>query len=394
MSWQNPAAFLGLLALVVPVLVHLLTRRRTRVLAFPTLRFIAPSRLLPVRALRPSDLALLALRCAIIILAVTALAAPRFGSGERSAANDALVRVIVVDTSASMQRATVDPAQEAARLAAEADVSLIVPAAVPESELGGAAEWLHGRPGRREIVIVSDFQTHFDAAGVPEDIGLDFVRIPADTAAASWTERRAGLAFTVRSGFDDDATIATWSVAADSTPSANIVAPGGEPLIEAVRPFIATTADTSRAVAVVFPGIDPGVEVRPPDAPWMGDVAAAAGVRAGAATMDGRERLVLFADVDPASVEAAELLIAAGNALAPGIPAIEHDPATIPDARLDAWRRPPASAAPGDPEGESDGRWLWLIALCLLGIETLVRRPRVQREQTTNVEEEAYERVA
>src|SRR5690606_1647172 len=104
MSWQNPAAFLGLLALVVPVLVHLLTRRRTRVLAFPTLRFIAPSRLLPVRALRPSDLALLALRCAIVILAVAALAAPRFGSGERSAANDALVRVIVVDTSASMRR--------------------------------------------------------------------------------------------------------------------------------------------------------------------------------------------------------------------------------------------------------------------------------------------------
>jgi len=56
------------------------------------------------------------------------------------------------------------------------------------------------------------------------------------------------------------------------------------------------------------------------------------------------------------------------------------------DARLAAWTRAPAAAtipaaatASADAvRGASDGRWLWVVVLALLGIEAWLRR-RIER---------------
>src|SRR5688572_21319460 len=102
MSWLNPAAFLGLFALAIPILVHLFGRRVARRQRFPSLRLLRDARPTPATRSRPSDVLLLVLRCLAIAGAVTALAQPRWSAtGAR-----AQVRAILVDTSASMRRQT------------------------------------------------------------------------------------------------------------------------------------------------------------------------------------------------------------------------------------------------------------------------------------------------
>ena len=76
MRWLNPTALFGLLALAVPILVHLFGRRLARVQRFPTLRLLKDTLPTPTTRSRPSDLVLLLLRCAVIVAAVFGLAQP------------------------------------------------------------------------------------------------------------------------------------------------------------------------------------------------------------------------------------------------------------------------------------------------------------------------------
>jgi hypothetical protein len=426
MTWLAPWAFAGLALLAVPILVHLFARRRTRVLPFPTLRFIAPSRLLPVRTLRLSDPLLLAVRCAILVAAVLALAQPRFRTDASvRAPADALARVIVVDTSASMRRALTEGGTpvatartEAARLAGEAAVGMVVETAAPAAALRGAAEWLRHQTGRREIAVISDFQLgtldSLDLAAVPPDIGLAFARIGVEPATdGSGVARIGDGEVTVRAVVSDTATDASWTVRASAPPAVTAVTalagadeePAAHATLAAALRFAPPPADSAHAVAIVFPRHSQRAALertaRPPDAAWMGDVAAAvwehaAVTRAGVASVDGRERLLLFTDAAPGTVEAAALALAAAAALGGRTPAAEREPAALPDARLETWRRPAGTVdLPADDTGDSDGRWLWLLALALLGAETLLRRPRRagEREAVEDVEER-HERVA
>src|SRR5689334_13527661 len=105
MRWLNPAALFGLLAVAVPILVHLFGRRVARRQKFPTLRLLREVKPTPVTRSTPSDLLLLLLRCAVIVVAVLGLAQPTFGVDRT---DERHVRVIVVDTSASMSRLTSD----------------------------------------------------------------------------------------------------------------------------------------------------------------------------------------------------------------------------------------------------------------------------------------------
>ena len=76
MTFLYPPAFIALAFVLAPVLIHLLVHRRAQRLVFPTLRFIAPSRLASMRRRMLDDVPLLAVRIAILVAAVTALAAP------------------------------------------------------------------------------------------------------------------------------------------------------------------------------------------------------------------------------------------------------------------------------------------------------------------------------
>ncbi len=104
MSFLTPFFLLGLAAIAVPVLVHLIQRERKRVIEFPSLMFVRRIPYQSVRRRRIRHWALLMLRAAAIALIVAAFARPFL---QQSAVANAVTGgarevVILLDQSASM----------------------------------------------------------------------------------------------------------------------------------------------------------------------------------------------------------------------------------------------------------------------------------------------------
>jgi Aerotolerance regulator N-terminal/von Willebrand factor type A domain len=133
MSFLSPLFFLGLGAIVVPVLVHLIQRERKRVVEFPSLMFIQKIPYQSVRRRRIRHWFLLLMRAAAIALFVAAFARPFFPGGVAAiaAAGGNRELVILLDNSASMgygdrwQRA-VDAARSAANSMTTGDRATLV----------------------------------------------------------------------------------------------------------------------------------------------------------------------------------------------------------------------------------------------------------------------------
>jgi hypothetical protein len=89
-------------AALVVVALHFLARQRPRAMSFPTARFI-PERVVraPSRAVKPSDLLLLAMRAAALVLLGAAFARPAWQPSRKGT-----VRVVVVDRSRAVNSAT------------------------------------------------------------------------------------------------------------------------------------------------------------------------------------------------------------------------------------------------------------------------------------------------
>ncbi len=189
MIWQQPWAWVAAGAVLLPLLIHLLGFGRAPRHRFPTLRFVQTTRFLPTRRTRLHDPWLLLLRVLIVLGAVAALAQPLFRTAERRATYAAsLARVVVLDTSASVQRGTVragwsvDSARNMARgWADSADVSIVLETADIETAIVGATHWLGTHALRREIVVMSDFQLGaLDTSlvhSMASQIGLRFIRL-------------------------------------------------------------------------------------------------------------------------------------------------------------------------------------------------------------------------
>ena len=105
----------------------------------------------------------------------------------------------------------------------------------------------------------------------------------------------------------------------------------------------------------------------------------------------GAERLMILSRAPATSLASAALLLSASHALAApqsadanaGMTELDRIASQTPnDARLAAWTRAPAAAtipaAATAVRGASDGRWLWVVVLALLGIEAWLRR-RIER---------------
>jgi hypothetical protein len=446
MTWQNPWGWLGLLTLVLPVLIHLLGRGRSRVERFPTLRFVETSRLLPTRRTRLHDLLLLAVRLAILAAAAAALAQPLLHTARRRvAANAVLSRAIVVDTSASMHRTTatgesamVAAQREAARLAAEAGNAVILEVAAPAAAIPGAMSWLEQQEGRGEVVVLSDFQRGaLDSAAsvrVPGDLGLRLMRIaPADTEPIAIRYHRGAVDVVARIVADTASTAVSWSPvpATTGTVAVDLLAgPGEREAVDA-----ATSAarglggpgalDSSRHVAIIYPGYPDHDALRQRaqalHSPWMTDfvarlrvdqllvaatnsmtsdsvapglggvTVARSGTR-GPAVVAAQEnsRLLLFVGDSPGSPLSAALIAATARALSMEPARAELERQTLTDATLSRWQRQiperaPARTGPEATSGASDARWLWLLALILLGAEALLRRMPRTHEATGDV---------
>jgi hypothetical protein len=98
------------------------------------------------------------------------------------------------------------------------------------------------------------------------------------------------------------------------------------------------------------------------------------------------DHLIVDVDAAPDSLEAALAVKAALDARLDSTALSEAEPQRLPDAVLAAWSRAPGPADVNawQRTDESDGRWLWALALVLLVVEAVVRRrtpPAVRRAE-------------
>lgn len=362
MLWTNPLAALGLLALAAPVLVHVLARQRAPRLPFPTLRFVRPFHAAAIRRRALEDAALLAVRMLVIAAATAAAAGPFLVTDARRRAWDA--RVVRADVTGDVR-----------------------------AGLARAIAWLDAQPpGRREIVVRSTFPigsiTSADLAVIPPHIGLRFERtgVLPRTRTIRGTPVAAGGARVDREvTLDGDRTLTRdLSTGSASTLPVEIAAPpdqrtAADDLLKRIAAERVPVPAEGRVARLVFGGAaDPG----PVRLPWMADAAAQI-VREAEPESDLRfgsdgSRLVVVTPASPADAWSITLVRAVLTALAPPADHPTEEIVAIDDAQLHAWTREPGAAPPPTREtiDRDDRRWLWGVVLILLGIETLMRRPR------------------
>jgi hypothetical protein len=101
MNFLNPFVLIGLIATGLPLLLHLIARRRAREALFPSIRLLVLLRTDRIRMLRLKQLLVLLLRTLIVLCIVLGFAHPAIRSAFRSNARTAAV--IVIDASAGMR---------------------------------------------------------------------------------------------------------------------------------------------------------------------------------------------------------------------------------------------------------------------------------------------------
>ncbi len=104
LSFLNPLYLIGALAAAVPIVIHLINRRRAPVHRFPAMAYLLGAKKRRARQFRLRHLLLLALRVAALVLLAVALARPFLETAGASAqaALEPAKAVIIVDTSMSM----------------------------------------------------------------------------------------------------------------------------------------------------------------------------------------------------------------------------------------------------------------------------------------------------
>lgn len=196
MAFLTPAFFLGLLAIGIPILVHLTQKEKKTVIDFPSLKFLRQIPYTSVRRRSIRDKGLLLLRIAALALMVLAFSRPWVTSGRLAAALPGSARevVILLDRSASMgygdrfARAQAEAKKVAAGLGGQDKATLVLFGANAEEHVRATADRIRlsqaiaaAKVGaeatryapalrlaqsilaqsampRKEVVLVSDFQ--------------------------------------------------------------------------------------------------------------------------------------------------------------------------------------------------------------------------------------------
>ncbi len=104
MTFLNTSILFGLIAGAIPIIIHLITRQKSKPVFFSTLRFLKELKKQQIRRLKIRQILLLILRTLIILLLVFVFARPtlkgRLSTGMSSAAKT--TAVLILDTSLSM----------------------------------------------------------------------------------------------------------------------------------------------------------------------------------------------------------------------------------------------------------------------------------------------------
>lgn len=225
MGLLAPLFLLGALAAAIPVVLHLFARDTPESVPFSTVRFLRPLQVEQTRRRRLSDLLLLALRVAALVLLALSFARPFFTGSMSTAAQP--ITIVAVDRSFSVSadstwrevrgqaKAAVDgaPSGREVGLVAFDDTSDVV--VLPTTDRGvvlaaidrltpgagatryaaalaGAREALGRRPG--QIVLVTDTQRpgrHEEPLSVPGDVSVTVreVALPPGNLAVTTLQR-------------------------------------------------------------------------------------------------------------------------------------------------------------------------------------------------------------
>jgi hypothetical protein len=418
MFWLNPLAWLGLTAVAVPVVVHLLAHQRAKRVPFPTLRFLRPTRLAAIRRRALEDMVLLAVRSAIIVAAVAAFAGPLWVTSARQAQWNQRLVTETVDSS---------PLSEGIHRA--------------------IARLESAPPARQELVVAAPLTigsvTAADLAVIPAHVGIRFIRtgdLPATRtaeAAALLTpegevQRRVTLVGSETRVHEAPAAAAgaSWPIeivaparlqrTVDAVQAAVLVvrAPAPSPNRRAVLVLLDAGQESSWPASLARRSRDAAGAAAGPTAagpspirtPWVADAVAriardpalldesrrtARGIADRALNQPPWHPVTAAADGRPVAVAAAsgdrllvvsiaadgDLLVptlarAIAIGLAPGTDLRGAEIVPIRDSQLRAWTRAPGAAPPPRPENvePDDRRWLWAAVLLLLAIETWMRR--------------------
>src|SRR3954453_11542904 len=112
MLFLAPLTLVGLLLVALPVVIHLLARRRARRLDFPSLQFLRETPSFKLRPRRIREPLLLAVRAAAIVLLVFGLSRPFITSHTQTRST---IHFILIDASLSMKtRGRTEAAKEQA----------------------------------------------------------------------------------------------------------------------------------------------------------------------------------------------------------------------------------------------------------------------------------------
>lgn len=401
MVWLVPAALAGLAAIAGPVMLHLLRRRTARRLVLPSTRFVVGRTNSAVRIGRISDPLLLLVRALILASAAAALAQPLWLTDSRAERwAQRIARAIVVDTSPSARATNTSEAIAAER--SSSDHVTTIDSADPGSALERAARWLAvAPPARREIVVVSDFQrgalTHADVSRLPASVGLRFVATSTVSAVRDAALVRTlvpGGSITARPAFDAGRTTVRYSSSGSSTGGLRVVVDPADSeevaaLMRVVSNAGAAAPDPSQPIVIRFPGGDAVPLARSTSDTWSFGAAQRLlrnpGLDAEALEVASpADALVVNVTAEPSSLAAAQAVKAALDARIDPAALRELEPERIPAETLAAWSRDPV---PPDADAwrqtdESDGRWFWGVALLLLGVETILRRPSASEVRT------------
>src|SRR5580704_5404967 len=104
MNFLNTALLGGFAAVAVPIVIHLLNRRRFKVLRWAAMDFLLEAARMNRKRVQMEHLIVLLLRCAAVALIVAAVARPvatRGALAKLPGARDQVERVVIVDDSAS-----------------------------------------------------------------------------------------------------------------------------------------------------------------------------------------------------------------------------------------------------------------------------------------------------
>ena len=416
------------MALAGPIVIHILVQRRAERVPFPSLRFLQQTRLASIRRRVLEDVLLLAIRAAIVGVAVAALAGPLIVTpARRQAWNARVVQAIVVeDVARGRQARAVQP---------PAFLSQTFETRVVPDGLHRALVWLdNSPPARRELVIVGPLAlgsvTSEDLAAVPVGIGIRFERsgtLPDERRVAGGEVLGADPGVRLRA-HHQAVTLSRDRTSVTELPGSDLKALRLEIVSSsAARPIVdlalaavisqrvwAPAANRRGRLVLVETSIDPAAiaDAGPIVEPWAADAvasmvrdrdlqAAGSAVAAGIndtrfslapwrpllSASDGRPlavaaasetRIVIVSGAEPSSLVTPLLLRAMANALGgpPELRTAEVLP--IADAQLQAWSRPamPVAAPRIDRVERDDRRGLWVLVLALLALETWVRRSR------------------